>query len=352
MPKRTVFYSWQSDTPSSINRGFIEKALHGALKRLKTDTALESALRDTEIDKDTQGIAGSPPIVETILRKIEECAVFVADLTFTGYSHYTLVAHGDTPRLFPNPNVLIEYGYALKCHGYGRIIGVMNGAFGKPDYTTLPFDLRHLRWPICYDLPDPLDPRKASELEKLIETLAAALRPMLQDSTTAQNGTGRNALRNLADEAAEDRYDSSIRHTEEGVIAVHDSVKTIVSSITKQVQAATSGQSIFEIRHRDYDGFHPILIIHGPKRVSGFVHLEVASNSSDSAALRIHFFLRGDQFTEPQARRELEQRIWHPRFPKKGVVLWQKEGGGEVHAAEQIADDFCIALTQHVRNAS
>ena len=72
----TIFYSWQSDTPSNVNRGFIAKALRSALDRLKTDAALESALRDTEvsIDKDTQGIAGSPPIVETILRKIEECA--------------------------------------------------------------------------------------------------------------------------------------------------------------------------------------------------------------------------------------------------------------------------------------
>src|ERR1039457_513656 len=82
MAKRlTVFYSWQSDSPSNLNRSFIERALEKALKRLHSDATLENALRDTnvELDKDTQGVAGSPPIAETILRKIEDCAVFVAD---------------------------------------------------------------------------------------------------------------------------------------------------------------------------------------------------------------------------------------------------------------------------------
>jgi hypothetical protein len=84
MPKRlTVFYSWQSDTPSNLNRSFIEKSIHEALERLKSGAELEIALRDAtlELDKDTKGIGGSPPIADTIFRKIEECAVFVADLT-------------------------------------------------------------------------------------------------------------------------------------------------------------------------------------------------------------------------------------------------------------------------------
>jgi len=74
----TIFYSWQADTPSTINRNFIEEALTEALKLLQSDAMLELALRDADItlDRDTKGVAGSPPIVETILRKIEECAAF------------------------------------------------------------------------------------------------------------------------------------------------------------------------------------------------------------------------------------------------------------------------------------
>ena len=136
MAKRlTVFYSWQSDTPSSTNRSFVEKALNGALMRLHSDAELESALRDTEIelDKDTKGVAGSPPIVETILRKIEECAVFVADLTFVARSLAGLANTAGAPRLVPNPNVLIEYGFALRCHSHAAVVGVMNTVFGIPN---------------------------------------------------------------------------------------------------------------------------------------------------------------------------------------------------------------------------
>jgi len=63
MAKRlTVFYSWQSDSPASLNRTFIEKALREALKQLNTDATVENALRGTTLtlDKDTQDVAGSP----------------------------------------------------------------------------------------------------------------------------------------------------------------------------------------------------------------------------------------------------------------------------------------------------
>jgi hypothetical protein len=132
MAKRlTIFYSWQSDSPSDLNRNFIEKALLEALRRLHSDATLENALRDAilELDKDTQGIAGSPPIAETILRKIEDCAVFVADLSFVGESKNGFTNASGKPRQFPNPNVLIEYGYALRCHSHAKIVGIMNTAY-------------------------------------------------------------------------------------------------------------------------------------------------------------------------------------------------------------------------------
>lgn len=118
-----------------------------ALKRLHSDAMLENALRDAtvELDKDTKGVAGSPPIAQTILKKIEECAIFVADLTFVGESLKQLNDPSDKSRLFPNPNVLIEHGFALKCHGHGALVGIMNTAFGKPDAESLPFDLRHVK---------------------------------------------------------------------------------------------------------------------------------------------------------------------------------------------------------------
>jgi hypothetical protein len=186
MAKRlTVFYSWQSDSPSNLNRSFIERALQKALERLHSDATLENALRDTkvELDKDTQGVAGSPPIAETILQKIEECAVFVADLSFVGESRNGFTNASGKPRQFPNPNVLIEYGYALRCHSHAKLIGIMNTAYGKPDAESLPFDLRHLRWPISYQLANSSATDKNEQFENLVQTLVKAVGLILSNHT-------------------------------------------------------------------------------------------------------------------------------------------------------------------------
>ncbi len=146
MPDK-VFYSWQSDRPNRTNRGFIEDALVQAIRNLGRDSNdIHAPSRDLELDKDTKGIPGSPPVADTIFRKIEECAVFVPDLTFCG------LTEGNRP--IPNANVLIEYGWALAKLGHERIVAVMNEAYGPPTETTLPFNIRHTRWPHRFTLRD------------------------------------------------------------------------------------------------------------------------------------------------------------------------------------------------------
>ncbi len=112
----TVFFSWQSDRPG---RNFIEKALQSAIDRISQDVKLDEPERGKLIlDRDTKNIPGSPSIFETILKTIANAAIFVADVTFVGKT-----IEGD---LLPNPNVLLEYGYALRALGENRIIAVMN----------------------------------------------------------------------------------------------------------------------------------------------------------------------------------------------------------------------------------
>lgn len=171
----TVFYSWQTDISSNLSRNFIEKALSQAIKLLKEDLSIDAAIRvgGLSIDKDTKGVAGTPPIVETIFRKIDEAAVFLADLTF--------VAERLDGRPSPNPNVLLEYGWALKSLGYPRIICVMNVAYGAPTDETLPFNMKHLRWPIQFHLPDTADEMaKADALAGLVKELKGALNAIFQ----------------------------------------------------------------------------------------------------------------------------------------------------------------------------
>lgn len=169
---KTVFFSWQSDTPSNVGRGFLKDVLNEVCKNLANETDVNEAHRDMEVDSDTQGVAGQPPIVDTIFNKIDTACVFVADMTFTG----TRIDKRPTP----NPNVLIEYGWALKSLTHQRVICVMNDAYGEPSHDSLPFDLSHLRWPIRYSLSNDATPDvKKVEKQKLIATLTSALKASL-----------------------------------------------------------------------------------------------------------------------------------------------------------------------------
>jgi hypothetical protein len=158
-----VFYSWQSDLPNKTNRGFIQTALENAVKRISNDDSIEI---EPVIDRDTVGVPGSPDISETIFAKIDEAAVFVADVS---------IVNQGSDRLTPNPNVLVELGYALKCHGPAQLILVMNTAYGAPE--SLPFDLRTrrvLRYSMTEDAAE-----RAPERRQLEAALEDALRVVL-----------------------------------------------------------------------------------------------------------------------------------------------------------------------------
>jgi hypothetical protein len=173
----TVFFSWQADTPTKIGRNFLRRALEDACAIVTRDAAINDAYR-LEVDSDTQGVAGQPPIVETIFKKIDAAQVFVADLTFT--------AKRPDGGGAPNPNVLIEYGWALKSLAHERIICVMNTAYGKPSGEALPFDLRHLRWPLCYELDEATtDELRTQRRRALAAELASAIRACLGSPANA-----------------------------------------------------------------------------------------------------------------------------------------------------------------------
>jgi hypothetical protein len=154
----------------------IEEALGSAISVLAEDAQIEKAIRDEGliVDRDTQGVPGVPPIVDTIFNKIDAATIFVPDLTFVGKR-----VDG---RPTPNPNVLVEYGWALNALGYNRIVPVMNMAFGEPTPETMPFDMRHLRHPKCtYNLPEGAsDEQRRSELARLVGSLAAEIGDVLR----------------------------------------------------------------------------------------------------------------------------------------------------------------------------
>jgi hypothetical protein len=162
--KRIIFYSWQSDLPNSSNRGFIQESLESAALAIKADDAIAV---EPVVDRDTQGVPGAPDIASTIFAKISGADVFVADVS---------IIDRNQNRATPNPNVLIELGYAFKALGAERIVLVFNRAFGKIE--ELPFDLR-MRRVLAYEMPATGTP-KGPERKILEKQLDSAIRSALQ----------------------------------------------------------------------------------------------------------------------------------------------------------------------------
>ena len=165
--KKTVFYSWQSDLPNTSNRGFIEKALKKAVKEIADDESIDV---EPVIDRDTAGVGGSPEISGTIFEKIAKADVFVADVS--------IINKDEKGRKVPNPNVLIELGYAFKALGHNKVILIMNTEFGGLE--LLPFDLRTRRV-LTYDTTQ----EKTKELGDLVGKSKAQLEVIFE--TTESN---------------------------------------------------------------------------------------------------------------------------------------------------------------------
>lgn len=134
-----IFYSWQSDLPNNTNRTVIKTALDNVAKSFNGD--VESADREIEIDTATNRVFGTISIADRILKKIDECNIFIADVSIIGkIDSFHKNPTKKIRRKTPNPNVLFELGYAWKTLGEEQIISVINTAYGT--FEDLPFDLR------------------------------------------------------------------------------------------------------------------------------------------------------------------------------------------------------------------
>lgn len=137
----TIFYSWQSDLPNNTNRGMIGDAINKAKKIILEKNATVSEIR---ILSDSRDDLGTPDLVSSIFNKIDSCDIFIADIS--------IINLRSDCRPTPNPNVLIELGYAARALGWNKLICVFNTEFGEVE--TLPFDIRS-RKPLFYNTEKP-----------------------------------------------------------------------------------------------------------------------------------------------------------------------------------------------------
>jgi hypothetical protein len=176
-----VFWSWQSDTPGKIGRYFVRDALTAAIKQLKQAPDVEEPTeRETRsamhLDQDRKGISGSPDLARVILEKIEQSAVFVADVTAVGI--VTAESGREPPKKVINPNVAIELGYALHALSDRALLMVMNEHYGSR--ADLPFDLHSKAGPIMFTLPPNADRQTIiASSRQLTARLVEALEPFI-----------------------------------------------------------------------------------------------------------------------------------------------------------------------------
>jgi len=176
--RRIVFYSWQSDLSGKGNRNLIEDAIKKALNSISKD---DTQSLDPVLDRDTNGINGSPSISESIFNKITISDIFIADVS--------IINSGTKARKTANPNVLIELGYAVSQLGWDRVIMIQNTYYGSPE--DLPFDLRGRRV-ITYEMNPTLD--KPAEARSLLQgRLETSLKEALHDSSRGSMPSGMNA---------------------------------------------------------------------------------------------------------------------------------------------------------------
>ncbi|MEC3879589.1 hypothetical protein [Parapedobacter sp. 10938] len=180
--KITIFFSWQARTKGKYNRFFILECLKQILPFLETVPDFKGI--KFELLEGISGESGSVQLASKIMDdRIPRSDIFIADLTNI---------NGEIPDFIPaekrdeyktliqptpNPNVLLEYGNAYQVLGEEKIISIVNEYFGSlKDYENLlPFDIRHLRFPLSYNYSEDNKDDKLKVEKKLIKQLADAI---------------------------------------------------------------------------------------------------------------------------------------------------------------------------------
>lgn len=159
MIEKQIFYSWQSDLNQNFHWKFIEKCLQDSI----VDFNKKSKLVTFSLDLATRGLPGSPDIVDSIFKKIQNSSIFIADIT-------PITTFKD--KGIPNPNVLVELGFAVNVLGWDNIICINNKSYGRIE--TLPFDVKQRRI-TSYQLNKTQDEAKQGEILTNIFSVAIPL---------------------------------------------------------------------------------------------------------------------------------------------------------------------------------
>lgn len=106
-----IFWSWQSDHDDKISHYLVRDALQAAIGKLRVPEEIEEPSEaerraNLELDHDTKGETGWTDIADSIFRKIDCAAVFVADVTPVGNPIYPIREDAGDGRAAENDRAL------------------------------------------------------------------------------------------------------------------------------------------------------------------------------------------------------------------------------------------------------
>lgn len=125
-----MYFSGQVDLPTEDNCDFITSCLNNSIKRLSKTVQFN-------LVKNIDDVNGNVPDIyissEKTFKNILCARIFVADISIINpYKRF---------RKCPNPNVLLNLGYAINTLGWDRLICICNTDSGKIE--NLPYELRN-----------------------------------------------------------------------------------------------------------------------------------------------------------------------------------------------------------------
>lgn len=179
-----LFFSWQEETnlQGFNNKNFLIDCINSAINEIQG----KGELRGIKINFD-EGLfrsPGTPEVALEMFRKIDECDLFIADMTVAQRMLESFEEYRNKEGFFfrytPNCNVFGEYNRALgkSLNFHRQIILLMNEANNSvyEDISVIPFDTRGRRWPITFKLADDTTESKKQAKEELMKVLPNAIR--------------------------------------------------------------------------------------------------------------------------------------------------------------------------------
>jgi len=134
LEKVSLFFSWQSD------RKEIRSAIFAELRKVKKQLAQDGI--ELIVDQDTRERKGTEKIDVALLRKIDDCDIFLADMSPVTTMIQEIDEDVRRTKLIPNPNVMYEYGYATGVKEMQYVLSV--ASLKKSELAEqLPFDVNH-----------------------------------------------------------------------------------------------------------------------------------------------------------------------------------------------------------------